>query len=262
MFTNQTAPLVDFYRDRPTFSLDQRAAGAGPGDRGSDSAPSSAALAAATSDARPGTRMIICKSPSELERMKAANALVADVLADAARGGAPGRDDGASWTRWPNRAMRAGGRRAGVQGLSRVPGDDLRVGERRGDARDPVAAGAGRRRHRLDRPRRACSTGSTATRRSRVPVGRVSERAAELLRGDRGVAAPGDRAGEGRRADLGPRARRAGARRARTGSASSGSSSATGSGASCTRSRRSPTTGRRDAGRGWPRAWCWRSSPW
>ena len=47
--------------------------------------------------------------------------------------------------------VRAGGRRAGVQGVSRVSGDGVRVGQRAGGARHPVDAAAGRGRHPLDR---------------------------------------------------------------------------------------------------------------
>ena len=39
------------------------------------------------------------------------------------------------------RLVRDGGRRAGVQGLPRLSGDALRVGERAGGARDSVGAG-------------------------------------------------------------------------------------------------------------------------
>ena len=66
--------------------------------------------------------------------------------ADAADvGGRPGRDDGGS-----RRARGAddsgGGRDAGVQGISRVSGDDLRIGQRRGHPRHPVrTTGAGSR---------------------------------------------------------------------------------------------------------------------
>ena len=38
--------------------------------------------------------MIVCKSPAEIERMRAANALVADVLGGARGDGGAGRDDG------------------------------------------------------------------------------------------------------------------------------------------------------------------------
>ena len=49
------------------------------------------------------------------------------------------------------RLVRGGGRRAGVQGLSRLSGDALRVGERAGGARHSVEPGAGRGRHHLAR---------------------------------------------------------------------------------------------------------------
>ena len=72
----------------------------------------------------------------------------------AARGGGAGRDDRRA--RRAGRARDSRGRRgAGVQGLQGISRDDLRVGERAGGARDPVAEdGAERGRHHLDRPRR------------------------------------------------------------------------------------------------------------
>ena len=81
--------------------------------------------------------MIVCKSPAEIERMRAANALVAEVLAELAAMVGAGRDDGGPG-RGGGAAGARGGRRAGVQGLPRLSGDAVRVGERAGRARDPV----------------------------------------------------------------------------------------------------------------------------
>ena len=72
---------MDFYRDRPTFSLinglqapDQVTADLTQRHRGRPGG-------GRRGGSRSGARMIVCKSPAELERMKAANQLVAEVLA-------------------------------------------------------------------------------------------------------------------------------------------------------------------------------------
>ena len=97
--------------------------------------------------------VIVCKSPAEIERMRAANELVADVLEAAGRDGAPGvttadldrdgRDGGAG-----------GGAEPAFKGYRGFPADAVHVGEQRGGARHPVEEdGAPRRGHRLDRHR-------------------------------------------------------------------------------------------------------------
>ena len=54
--------------------------------------------------------MIVCRSAAEIEKLARVNALVARVLQELA-------------------AVTGGRGGAGVQGLPRLPGDDLRVGE-------------------------------------------------------------------------------------------------------------------------------------
>ena len=61
--------------------------------------------------------------------MRPANQLVADVLQALRAAVAPGVTT-ADLDALAEARVRDGGRRAGVQGVSRVPGDDLRVGER------------------------------------------------------------------------------------------------------------------------------------
>ena len=79
-----------------------------------------AALDRALESAARGARaVIVCKSPAEIERMRAANELVADVLDELAGDGRAGRDDGGS-RRGGGAAGPRGGRRAGVQGLPRL----------------------------------------------------------------------------------------------------------------------------------------------
>ena len=156
VYARDTQPLVEFYRDRPTF---RSVNGAQPPEAvAADLVAAIEAAAGAGSVGQGGRRagaepVIVCKSAAEIGRMRAANLLVAEVLGELRRQSAPGVTtaelDDLAETR-----IRAAAR-AGVQGIPRVPGDDLRVGERRGDPRDPVAARPGRGRHPVDRRRRA-----------------------------------------------------------------------------------------------------------
>ena len=98
--------------------------------------------------------VIVCRSAAELERMREAGRLVGEVLTELAAHVAPGVTT-ADLDALAEKTHRAGGRDAGVQGLSRVSGDDLRVDQRRGDSRHPVGPpGAERGRRHLDRRRR------------------------------------------------------------------------------------------------------------
>src|SRR6185503_20296843 len=70
---------------------DQRAAASGQGDHGpAERGEVGEKHRPRRGDARSGTRMIVCKSPAELERMKAANQLVAEVLAELRENVEPG----------------------------------------------------------------------------------------------------------------------------------------------------------------------------
>ena len=86
--------------------------------------------------------MIVCRSQSEIEKLRRVNQLVARILAELRQVVVPGISDDRH-----RRAGRAsgprGGGRAGVQGVSRVSGDGLCVGQRAGGARHPVVAAAG-----------------------------------------------------------------------------------------------------------------------
>ena len=113
---------------RPTFrSID----GAQPPDR------VAADLAAAIDGGRrsgavrrwSARRVIVCRSAAELERMRAAGRLVGEVLTELTGAVAPGVTT-AELDELAEERIRAGGGGAGVQGLSRVSGDDLRVGQR------------------------------------------------------------------------------------------------------------------------------------
>ena len=94
--------------------------------------------------------MIVCKSPRRSSRCARANVLVAEVLAELAAMVGPGVTT-ADLDATAERLVLAAGRRAGVQGLPRLSGDALRVGERRGRARHPGEARARRGRHHLAR---------------------------------------------------------------------------------------------------------------
>ena len=92
-----------------------------------------------------GAAVIVCRSAAEIERMRAANQFVADVLAELEAAVGAGRDDGGSRSAGGAAGARRR-RRAGVQGLSRVSRDAVRVDQRGGRARDSVAdAGAAAR---------------------------------------------------------------------------------------------------------------------
>ena len=204
--------------------------------------------------------MITCRSAAELERLARVNALVARVLAELMAGGGARDDD-----QGPGRAGRAAAARsrgpAGVQGLSRVSGDDLRLGQRAGDSRDPERPSAGRGRHPVDRH------GRQDGRVFRRLGGDGADRAD--LAGSR-AAADGDARSRSiaRSAWSAPgrgcttSARRCSSTSRRTDSRWCGSSSATASARRSTRSRRFRTTAPRAAARGWRRAWSSRSSRW
>ncbi len=160
VYHRNTEPLVDYYRARPTFrSID----GTQPPEQ------VAAALAAA-----------VVQQPNRRERLHDCLPFCGGAREDACGGAARRRGaDGAvgdGRARRDDRRSRCGGREddrrrgrdAGVQGVSRLPGDDLRVAERGSDSRDSLRpAGAGRGRHRLDRRRRVARAATSATARSR-----------------------------------------------------------------------------------------------
>ena len=85
VYQRQTKPLVEYYAARPTFrSID----GNQPPD--AVTAAIDDAIVGRSSAAAGSATVIVCKSPAEIERMRAANVLVADVLAELAAMVAPG----------------------------------------------------------------------------------------------------------------------------------------------------------------------------
>ena len=83
VYHRQTKPLVDYYLGRPTFrQID--------GNLPPDVVTGAIDAALAEAAARGVQPVIVCKSPGEIEKMRAANVLVADVLAQLAAMVVPG----------------------------------------------------------------------------------------------------------------------------------------------------------------------------
>ena len=242
--------------------VDRRRAAAGRGDGGDGRGGRPGGVGWRRAE---GAAVIVCRSPAELEKMRAANQLV-------------GADARASWRRWS---------RPGVTtaDLDAAGGDDGCA--RRARSRRSRAITATRRRfarrstsevvHGIPSDRALLNEGDIVSidmgakldgffgdsARSRCRSGTCRTRAATLLRVTRGGARTrAIDAGEGRRPDLGHRPRGAAARRGARVFGGARVRRPRHRRRRCTRSRRSPTTASRAAGRGWPRAWCWRSSRW
>ena len=203
--------------------------------------------------------MIVCKSPREIEQMRPANVLVAEVLAELASMVAPGVTT-ADLDAAAERLVREAGAEPAFKGYRGYPAtlcasvnEEVVHGipsPRALDEGDIMSLDMG---VKLD--------GFYGDSAVTVPVGQVSEDVQRLLRVtqeslQKGIAQV--RLG-GRVSDIGhaiqEHVEAAGFR-------SCASSSGTASVRRCTRSRRSPTTVSPAAGRGWPRGWCWRSSRW
>ena len=136
VYRDETSPLLAFYREK-LVSVDAIGSVEEITDRVTD--------AAARAVTRGGVRGLVArwrgrdielKTPDELDAMRAAGALVARTLAEVATLAEAGREH--------RRARRAGRadhprrrRRAVVQGLPRLPGVDLRLGQRADRARHP-----------------------------------------------------------------------------------------------------------------------------
>ena len=147
VYQRATRPVLEYYRERPTFRVVN---GAQAPDRVAheldamiDDAAGRASEAEVGCDCLPVAERDRQAAPGESARRRASSPSCAAMVA-------PGVT-----TAGHRRARRAagarGGRGAGVQGIPRVSGDRLRVGQRAGGARHPLVEGAGRGRHRLDR---------------------------------------------------------------------------------------------------------------
>ena len=227
-----------------------RARARSPRSRASARPRASSPRRSAPSGARGGRPMdasarerVALRSADEIARIREACRVVHEVLDELAARRAAGRHHRRARPARARAHARAR-RRAGVPRVPRLPGLALRLGERRGRPRHPVAAAASLARGRPGRARLRGRAGRLLRRLGAHGGGRAGEPG--------GGAAPRDDAGGARRGDRG------GARPAR-GSATSGrrcrpssrggaspscaSSSATASAGGCTSRRRSRTSG-------------------
>ena len=233
VYHQTTEPLIDYYDER---GLLRRFDGTRSDDRGPRPHPRDAR------DAAPrGTAVIIKKSPAEIDQMAAAGEILVrtmDLLAGKIRPGVTTQGAG----RGGGEVHPLAGRDAGVQGLPRLPGLDLRLAERHGRPRHPGRVQALARRHPL-RGHRRREGRLGGRRRPHVRRSATSRRwrrkLLEVTEGALFAAVEQCRAGQParRRLPRGP-----GARGGRRASRSCARWSATASGATCTRSRRSRTT--------------------
>jgi methionyl aminopeptidase len=189
--------------------------------------------------------VIVCKSPAELERMKAANALVAAILGELRTAVVPGATT-AELDALAEDRVRAAGAEPAFKGYHGYPATIC------ASVNEEVVHGIPSRRPLVEGDILSVDLGVLlegfyGDAAVTLPVGRVSEEAAALLRVTE---------------ESLHRAIACVCTARPTGSAWSASSSGTASAGSCTRTRRSRTTGRPAAGRGWPRGWCSRSSRW
>ena len=246
VYQRKTKPLVEFYRTRPTFrSVD----GAQAPDRvAAEIERPSRWRPSAPRRCRRSAPVIVCRSAAELERMREAGRLVGEVLTAAVGEGRAGGEHGRA-RRAGGEADPVGGGDAGVQGLSRLPGDDLRVDQRRGDPRDPVRRAACWTKATSSRSTSARrSTATSATARSRCRSGRVRKRRRTLLRvTEESLYKAIEQRAAGRRGSR-ISATPCSSTSRRTGFRWCASSSATASASGCTRSRRCRTTASPAAG--------------
>jgi len=204
--------------------------------------------------------VIVCKSPREIEQMRRANALVADVLAELADMVAPGVTT-ADLDATAERLVRAAGAEPAFKGYRGYPATLC------ASVNEEVV-------HGIPSSNRALAEGDIISldmgvkldgfygdSAVTVAVGHVSEDVQRLLRVTREAlqkaspksvsAAASPTSATRFRSTSKPRASR-----------SCASSWATASARSCTRSRRSRTTASPAAGRAWPKGWSSRSSRW
>ena len=90
VYQRQTQPLVEYYSGAADVPDDRRQPAAGRGDGGDRTRRSARRRVGAAG----GAAVIVCRSPAEIEKMRAANQLVARVLAELRGDGGAGRDDG------------------------------------------------------------------------------------------------------------------------------------------------------------------------
>ena len=211
-----------------------------------------ALLAATDRDARGGLIVVTRKSRSEIERMRQAGRIVAEVL-DLIEAELRPASRPPTWTRWPRRTSgrRAPCRRSRAtrdQPEAPVPGQRLHLDRRRDRPRHPGRADDPGRPDRLGRCRRDRRR-LARRRRADVLRRRAAADGPPADRPDPGGDAGRHRGGRARQPHRRHLGGGRGRRQRRPGSGSSASSWATASAPRCTRSRRSPTTGPAAPGR-------------
>ena len=194
--------------------------------------------------------------------MKAANQLVAEVLAELRESVRAGRDDRRAGRAGRGSRIRAGGGEPAFKGYHGFPATIC------ASVNEEVIHGIPSQRELVEGDIISIDLGAVldgfyGDSAVTVPVGRVSERGGGAAAGDRGVAAPGDRAACGW-----ARGSRISARPCRRTSSAHGFSVVRefvghGIGQPAARGAADPElrAGRARV-RGWPRGWCWRSSRW
>ena len=230
VFQDETSPLVQYYQKSPTFftingnlPLEQVSAQI----RDAVTASMGAAPRRAANGCDP---VIVCKSPAELEKMHAASQLVAEVLAALAPLAVAGATT-MDIDREAERLVRAAGAVPAFKGYRGFPAT---VCASLNDAvihGIPTASRKLREGDILSIDMGVKLNGYYGDSAITVGVGRISAEAYEAPGGDAGSAGRGDCRGEGRRAGLGHRPRRAEIRRGATGIRWCASSSGHGIGA-------------------------------
>ena len=205
--------------------------------------------------------MVVCKSPAEIEKMRAANELVADILETLAAMVAPGITT-ADLDAEAEKLARAAGAAPAFKNYRGYPATLCTSINDQVVHGIPAAKSVLHEGDIVSIDMGVKMNGFFGDSAVTVPVGRVSESVTRLLDVTKASLEHGHCGGGGRWPGVGHRARRPAVCRGATGSAWCASSWGTGSGRRCTRSPRCRTTASAGAGRGCGWAWCWRSSPW
>ena len=261
IYQRATKPLVEFYRERSTFRS----------INGAQAADSVTADLAAAIEAVGNGRLnaagggehavIVCRSAAELEQMREAGRLVGEVLTELTAAVAPGVST-ADLDELAEKRIRQAGATPAFKGYHGYPATicasindevihGIPSGRRVLTEGDIISIDVG-----------AALDGYFGDSAVTLPVGPDFGAGGDAAAGDGRVALQGDRAGAARANACRISATRCRSTSRRSGFRSCASSSGTASASGCTRSRRCPTTASRATGRGWPRAWCSRSSRW
>ena len=168
-YHEKTEPLVDYYDQRSVLRRIDGESRSGRGRARRSAAPwRRCAWSRTRPSSLPGVasvyRMIIRKTPEQVEKMAAAGRDPRPLPEDAGGEGA-GRGHHRGARRGGGEVHPLPGRDAGLQGLPRLPRLDLRLAQLDGRARHPRPLRAEARRRDLDRRRRRSRTAGSPTRR-------------------------------------------------------------------------------------------------